>query len=176
MFIAAVVNFLVSRKLYKVAKETDSVALEADALHLKTDVYTSLGVGIGLMLIKFTGLYILDPMVAILVAFLILKESYNLMKRAFHPLLDTSWETTEYDQLVSILKEMNVCFHDLKTRKAGQFRFIEFHIEMDADIKLAHIHDFCDAVEDRLKNEFNNLEVTIHVEPFTQTGISPGIF
>jgi cation diffusion facilitator family transporter len=169
MLIASLVNWYVSRKLYLVAKKTESVALEADALHLKTDVYTSLGVAIGLLLIWITGIYLLDPIVAILVAMLILKESYHMMRRAFSPLLDTAWEDDEYDHLIRILKELNVSYHDLKTRKAGQFRFVDFHIEMKADIKLENVHEFCDTIEDRLKKEFRNLEATIHVEPLKNT-------
>ncbi len=71
----SIINFLVSRRLYKVAKETDSIALEADALHLKTDVYTSLGVAIGLGLISITNLHILDPIIAIAVALIIVYEA-----------------------------------------------------------------------------------------------------
>ena len=76
MFISAAVNFIVSKKLYKVAKDESSIALEADALHLKTDVYTSLGVGVGLMLIWITGLNYLDPIVAILVAYIYTKRIF----------------------------------------------------------------------------------------------------
>lgn len=165
MFVSAIVNLFVSRRLYKVAKQTESVALEADALHLKTDVITSLGVAVGLVLIWITGIYFLDPIVAIFVAMLILKESYQLMKRAFFPLLDTAWEDVEYVQLIHVLKELNVTYHSLKTRKAGQFRFVDFHIEMRGNIKLENVHRFCDTIEERLKREFRNLEVTIHAEP-----------
>ena len=80
MFVSALTNFMVSRKLYKVGKEEDSMALEADALHLKTDIYTSLGVGIGILLIKLTGINILDSIVAIIVAFIIIKEAWNFAK------------------------------------------------------------------------------------------------
>ena len=79
MAVSAFINFFISRKLYKVAKKTDSIALEADALHLKTDVYTSVGVAVGLCLIWLTGWQFLDPIVAISVAILILKESYTLL-------------------------------------------------------------------------------------------------
>ena len=78
MFFSAGINFLVSKRLYRVAKKTDSIALEADALHLKTDVFTSLGVGAGLLLIWITKLHFLDPVIAILVALFILKEALNL--------------------------------------------------------------------------------------------------
>ena len=88
MFISAGINYFVSRRLYKVAKEEESVALEADALHLKVDVYTSLGVGAGLLLIHITKKNYLDPVVAILIALFILKEAYDMLKHAFSPLLD----------------------------------------------------------------------------------------
>lgn len=80
MLTAALINFFVSKKLYQVAKEEDSMALEADALHLKTDVYTSLGVGFGILLIKITGFVVLDSIVAILVALLIIKSTMNYAK------------------------------------------------------------------------------------------------
>lgn len=165
MLISAAVNFFVSKRLYKVAKETESVALDADALHLKTDVYTSLGVGVGLLLIEITGYQILDPIVAILVALLILKESLHLLRRAFFPLLDTSWDKEEYNRLVNILEQMNVSYHDLKTRKAGNYRFVDFHIEMPSEMQLANVHEFCDRIETRLMREFRNIKVSIHAEP-----------
>jgi len=95
MLASAIINIFVSRMLYKVAKETRSVALEADALHLKTDVFTSLGVAAGLGLIILTGIHWLDPAVAIIVAFMILRESYFLLRKAFLPLLDEAWDDKE---------------------------------------------------------------------------------
>ena len=97
MFISAGINFVVSNKIYKTAKEEDSVALKADALHLKTDVYTALGVGTGLLLIWITKLNFLDPIVAILIAMFILKEAYGMLKSAFEPLLDVSLSEEEID-------------------------------------------------------------------------------
>lgn len=165
MFISAGINFLVSRRLYKVAKETDSVALEADALHLKTDVYTSLGVGLGLLLIWITKLHILDPIIAILVAVLILKEAYELLARAFSPLLDSSLDKKEVLRLENHLSDLGVRYHDLKTRKAGSYVFVEFHLEMPPDKKLEEVHDYCDRIEEELKKQISNLRITIHAEP-----------
>jgi cation diffusion facilitator family transporter len=165
MFISAVVNFLVSRRLYKVAHETNSVALEADALHLKTDVYTSLGVAAGLALILITDIKWLDPLVAILVAMFIINESYNLLKRAFNPLLDEAWNEEEVQELENRLNTMNVSYHELRTRIAGNYRFIDFHVEIPQDISVGNAHKYCDEVEDELKSIYNNLNVTIHVEP-----------
>lgn len=165
MAISAVVNIIVSRRLYKVAKETNSVALEADALHLKTDVYTSAGVAIGLLLILITDIRWLDPVVAILVALFIIKESYELLVRAFSPLLDTAWSDDEINTLKVKLNALGVNFHDLRTRIAGNYRFIDVHIQIPEKESVGNAHRYCDMVEDKLKADYENLTVTIHVEP-----------
>ncbi|MDP4210921.1 MAG: cation diffusion facilitator family transporter [Bacteroidota bacterium] len=165
MFVSAAVNFIVSQQLYKVAKETDSIALEADALHLKTDVYTSAGVGLGLLLIWLTGLYYLDPVVAILVALFILREAYFLLKNAYFPLLDTAMPDNELQIIYNSLKNKSLKFHDLKTRKAGHYRFADLHLELPENLSLKEVHDLCDEVEDDLKQKIKNLEITIHAEP-----------
>jgi cation diffusion facilitator family transporter len=165
MLVSAIINTIVSRKLYKVAHETHSVALEADALHLKTDVYTSLGVATGLLLIIVTGIKWLDPVVAILVAFFIIKESYNLISRAFSPLLDTAWGDAEIKDLERRLNNMEVNYHDLRTRVAGNYRFIDIHVEIPESESVGNAHNYCDKIEDSLKSAFSNLTVTIHVEP-----------
>jgi len=165
MLISAIVNTIVSKKLYKVARETNSVALEADALHLKTDVYTSLGVAIGLGLIMLTDIKWLDPAVAILVALFIIRESYNLISRAFSPLLDTAWGDTEIMDLERRLNNMEVSYHDLRTRIAGNYRFVDIHVEIPENESVGDAHNYCDKIEDALKDAYSNLTVTIHVEP-----------
>jgi cation diffusion facilitator family transporter len=165
MLVSAIINTIVSRRLYKVARETNSVALEADALHLKTDVYTSLGVAIGLGLIILTGIKWLDPVVAIMVACFIIKESYNLISRAFSPLLDSAWGDDEIEDLERRLNEMNVNYHDLRTRVAGNYKFVDIHIEIPESESVGNAHTYCDKIEDELKNTYDNLTVTIHVEP-----------
>jgi cation diffusion facilitator family transporter len=165
MLISAIVNTIVSRKLYKVARATNSVALEADALHLKTDVFTSLGVAIGLGLIMVTGINWLDPVVAILVALFIIRESYILLKRAFTPLLDEAWEETDIDDLEKVLNELNVNYHELRTRVAGNYRFVDLHIDIPKNQSVENAHKYCDMIEQKLTTRFENLNVTIHVEP-----------
>jgi len=165
MLISAFVNTVVSRKLYKVARETNSVALEADALHLKTDVYTSLGVAVGLGLIIITGINWLDPVVAILVAFFIVFESFQLLKRAFTPLLDTAWGEKEIEELEKTLIRLEVSYHDLRTRLAGNYRFIDLHIQIPEDVSVGSAHQYCDKIENELMSNYENLTVTIHVEP-----------
>jgi cation diffusion facilitator family transporter len=165
MFISAVVNSIVSKKLYKVARETKSIALEADALHLKTDVYTSLGVAIGLGLILVTRIKWLDPVIAIMVAILIIYESYILLKKAFNPLLDTAWNEDEIEVLKNKLNQMNVNYHDLRTRIAGNYRYVDMHITMPENLSVGEAHHYCDKIEKELSGNYQNLSVIIHVEP-----------
>jgi cation diffusion facilitator family transporter len=168
MFVSAVVNLIVSRRLFKVAKETDSVALEADALHLKTDVYTSLGVCVGLLLIWITRVSLLDPIVAILVACLILYESFTLLKRAYSPLLDTQIPDEEILIIEDIIGKhltTNMGYHMLRTRKAGNMRHVDLHLELPGNLSVAESHDLCDKIENDIMSEINQIEVYIHIEP-----------
>ncbi|MFH1937551.1 MAG: cation diffusion facilitator family transporter, partial [Bacteroidota bacterium] len=149
MTISAVVNTFVSQKIYKVARETDSIALEADALHLKTDVYTSIGVAVGLALIWITGYHFFDPVVAILVALLILKESYNLLHKAYGPLLDTALPEEDVETIRQTIKSHclgKIDYHNLRTRKAGNFRYIDFHLNVPRDMTVKEAHDLCDQI------------------------------
>ena len=164
MLISAVTNFFVSRHLYKVAKKTESIALEADALHLKTDIYTSLGVSVGLLLIIITGIQIIDPIVAILVAMLILREAYELLNRAYKPLLDTSISPKELKMVEKCIRESNYTYHDLKSRQSGKQRFVEFHLEMPGDLPLKDAHQKCDEIEEEIKSKISNININIHVE------------
>lgn len=167
MFISAAINFMVSRKLYKVAKEEDSIALEADALHLKSDVYTSLGVGIGLFLIWITGLTYLDPVVAILVAIFILKESFELLKTAFNPLLDIKLSDEEITIIEDNLIKYSSVFcnyHDLKTRKSGQIRYIDLHLVFPENKSIKEAHDICDKIEDDITKTLKHAQIMIHLE------------
>ena len=165
MAVSAVVNFLISRKLYKVAKKTDSIALEADALHLKTDVYTSVGVAVGLFLIWLTGWHFLDPIVAISVAILILKESYTLLRNAYSPLLDASLSPEENLIIEEVMQKRGLAFHNLRTRKSGQYRFADLHLELPENMSLKDVHGICDEIEDEIKSKISHIEIQIHVEP-----------
>jgi cation diffusion facilitator family transporter len=165
MIVSAIVNFIVSRRLYNIARKTKSIALEADALHLKTDVYTSAGVAAGLGLIAVTGLKWLDPVVAILVAFLIVYESFLLLKKAFSPLIDTAWSEDEIKVLEKRLSKMSVNYHDLRTRKAGSYRFIDMHVVIPEDRSVGDAHRYCDEIEDELSRNYENLSVVTHIEP-----------
>ncbi|HNZ43815.1 MAG TPA: cation diffusion facilitator family transporter [Bacteroidales bacterium] len=168
MGISALINFIVSQRLYKVGRETDSVALEADGLHLRTDVFTSLGVAVGLVLIWLTNVAILDPIVAILVALLILRESFILLKKAYYPLLDTPLPSNEIDIIENIITSHlrpGMSFHMLRSRKAGALKYVDLHLEVPGSITVKESHDLCNLIENEIEHQFENIEVYIHIEP-----------
>ncbi|MFC2100373.1 cation diffusion facilitator family transporter [Bacteroidota bacterium] len=168
MMISAILNFIVSRRLYKVATETDSVALEADALHLKTDVYTSLGVAIGILLIWITGYTFLDPVIAMAVALLIVYEAFILLKKAYSPLLDA---TLPDDEVVTIKKCIEkyckncITYENLRTRKSGHYKYIDFILALPGDMNVEKAHEICDHIESDIKRSLKYAEITIHTQP-----------
>ncbi|NTU89139.1 MAG: cation transporter, partial [Actinobacteria bacterium] len=169
MIFAGIVNILVSRKLYKVSKEEDSMALEADALHLKTDVYTSFGVAIGLLLIKLTGLIILDSIVAMFIALLIIKEAWELCKKGFDFLLDIKLSDAEEARVIEIIESHQNEFrdyHKLKTRKSGHTRHIDFHITVDPNMTVLEAHTIVGELKKDMCDEFQNTRVSVHIDPY----------
>ncbi len=168
MGISAFVNWLVSQRLMKVAKESESIALESDAWHLRTDVYTSLGVFFGLILIRVTGITLLDPLIAIGVAIVIMKAAYDLTKRSFSDLIDHSIPKKDEKRMKEIICEHAgeyAGFHRFKTRRSGPDLFINFHLVMPGDISVSQSHDLAEHLESDLKLEYPRSIVTIHVEP-----------
>jgi cation diffusion facilitator family transporter len=169
MVSAGIVNYCVSRKLYKVSKEEDSMALEADALHLKTDVYTSLGVGAGILLIKFTNISILDPIIAMLVALLIIKESWELLKRAISHLIDVKLPAEIEEEIGKIILEHKseiIDYHKLKTRQSGNVKHIDFHITVPPQLSVQEAHDIVGNLKQEINHKFQNTRVNIHVDPY----------
>lgn len=171
MLVSSLVNLAVSRKLYKVSQEEDSMALEADALHLKTDVYTSLGVGVGIILMKITGLFILDSIVAMLVALLIIKEAWELTKNAFGYLLDVKLSDEEEAEIEKVIKQHNHQFkdyHKLKTRKSGNMKHIDFHITVDPNLTVLETHEIIGQLKKDMNDKFKNTRVNIHIDPYKE--------
>lgn len=168
MGISVLANWYVSTRLMKVAKETESIALESDAWHLRTDIYTSLGVFAGLILIHFTGLTILDPIIAIAVGLVILKAAVDLLKRAFADLIDHSIPKIDEDRIKAIICEHEseyAGFHGLRTRRSGPEIFIEFHLVVPGEVTVTQSHDLADHLESDLLVEYPRANVTIHIEP-----------
>jgi cation diffusion facilitator family transporter len=168
MGVSALVNWYVSSRLMKVAKESESIALESDAWHLRTDVYTSAGVMAGLVLIKLTGIAIFDPLFALGVALVIMKAAYDLTVRSFADLIDHSIPEEEEERIKRIICDHQsdyAGFHDLKTRRSGPEIFIEFHLVMPGEISVLQSHDFADHLESDLRLEYPRSNITIHIEP-----------
>lgn len=168
MGISAVVNFIVSKKIMNIAKKAESIALEADAYHLTTDVYTSIGVFIGLVLIKLTGNPIFDPILAVLVALLIIKASYDLTKRSISGLMDVKLSDKEEELIKSVIAEhysQYAGFHNLRTRMSGAERFVDLHLVVPRNQHVVDAHDFCNHLEKDIKEKIPNLSILIHIEP-----------
>lgn len=168
MVVSIVVNLVVSRYLLKVSRATDSLALEADARHLTTDIMTMGGVLIGLALVRLTGLTIFDPITAILVALLIIKTAYDITKKSFGGLIDVRLPKAEEEVIMAVIKEHTsqlTGFHEVRTRKSGSQRFIDFHLMLPKNITLEEAHKMCDHLEEDLKSRLPQSNVIIHVEP-----------
>ena len=169
MVLAGLINFFVSRHLHKVATEEDSQALAADSLHLKTDVYTSLGVGIGVLLVKLTGFAILDPIVAILVAVLIIKEAWELSSNAFNLLIDAKLSDEEEAIVLEVIenhKEKFIDFHKLKTRKSGCKKHIDFHITLPAETSVEDAHKIIGSLKKDMNERLKDTRVNVHIDPY----------
>ena len=169
MVVSALVNTLVSRKLLKVAKATDSVALEADGWHLTTDVLTSAGVALGLVAVRLTGVSALDPLIAIGVAIFICKAAYDITRRSLMDLLDTSLPQEEQSQILAALDEHKgelVGYHRVRSRKAGGQRHVDFHLVVRRDATVQQSHNLCNHLERHLRSSLGpRASLNIHVEP-----------
>ena len=175
MLVSAVFNIVVSSMLFRVARETDSVALEADAWHLRTDVYTSAGVMVSLALIWAGGwifpgvdLAWLDPAAAIGVALLIIKAAYDLTLRSAKDLMDVQLPSQEVNWIRDLIlahRPVIHGFHQLRTRKAGNFRFVEFHLKVDPGMTVEDSHRVTEDLSGKIEGHFPRSSVTIHIEP-----------
>jgi cation diffusion facilitator family transporter len=168
MLLSVIVNYFVSEKLLRTAKKTDSIALEADGWHLRTDVLTSLGIFGGLVAIKLTGIAILDPILAMLVALFILKAAFELTAKSVKDLLDIRLSGEEEDEIKRILADhagSYVEFHELRTRKSGSDRFVDLHLVVNKKLSLEEAHDLSDHIENDIKERFPRTSVIIHMEP-----------
>lgn len=175
MLFSVIINALVSNHLFKTAKKTGSIALFADAEHLRTDIYTSLGVVVGLFLIKITNIHILDPIIALIVAVLILQAGYSICKKTVSNLLDESLSEKEEQEIIYAINLLkNSCefkIHKLKTRKSGARKNIEITICVNGDMSVKDSHKFCNEVENILSEKIGNTDTIIHIEPIIYTKI-----
>lgn len=168
MIFGALINIFVSKIVYRTAKKTNSVAMKSNALHLLTDVYTSLGVAFSLLVVHLTGWYILDPIIGIVLACYIMVEASKLMKESFPPLLDTKLTNEEEEKIIQIIelfKEEYIEYHDFRTRRSGAEEYIDFHLVVPSNKDIKTVHELCDRIENKIQNHFNKAQILIHMEP-----------
>lgn len=166
--ISAAVNFIVARILLQAGREHDSIVLEADGKHLMTDVWTSLGVIGGLVLVSATGFERIDPIVALVISTNIFRTGISLLRISFDGLMDKSLPEAEEAAVRAAVQEAldnDETFHALRTRKAGATRFVDFHVLMPGKTSLKDAHDTALRIERRVESALPGTEVTIHLEP-----------
>ena len=168
MLVSAAVNFFVSRKLVRVARETDSIAIETDGAHLLVDVYTSLGVMGGLVLIRLTGWTVLDPVISICVALYIVWLGISLSVKSGKDLLDEQLPRAEVEAIEKILGDRSnaiASYHKLATRKSGGTRMIDVHIQVHGDETVRDAPALAHHIEDDINALYPGARVMTHVEP-----------
>ena len=167
--LAAAMNFTTARIMLKVGREHDSITIEADAKHLMTDVWTSAGVLGGLFIVMFMPQWhVLDPLIAIVVGIHIIFTGIELLRRTVEGLMDTALSPDEISQTAHLIRAQlpyGASFHDLRTRKAGPRRFIEFHLLVPGQTSVSESHALCDRIEHAITGSLSKASVTIHVEP-----------
>ena len=162
-------NLTTARIMLKVGREHDSITIEADAKHLMTDVWTSAGVLGGLLIVMFMPQWsVLDPLIAVAVGIHIIFTGIELLRRTVEGLMDTALSSNEISQTVDLIRAQlpsGTSFHDLRTRKSGPRRFIEFHLLVPGQTSVNESHALCDRIECAIAGNLSKASVTIHVEP-----------
>jgi cation diffusion facilitator family transporter len=166
--LATAVNGGVALIILRAGRRLRSIALRADAHHLLTDVWTSIGVVLGIFLVKLTGWLVLDPIIALLVAANIVWVGLNMVRETASGLLDTAIPTAEQKIIASILtsyQETGTVFHALRTRTAGNRRFVSFHVLVPGEWTVLRGHDLCEEIELAIIKALPGTHVITHLEP-----------
>jgi len=167
--ISSVINFGTAKVMLGAAKRFDSITLEADAKHLLTDVWTSVGLVAGLAVMLVVPEWkILDPIIAAIMAVNIVFTGVGLLKRSVGGLMDDALPSEELEIIGAAIRQhqgVEATFHGLRTRKSGPKRFIDFHLLVPGETTVLVAHDLCCAIEGEIEMTLKQSEVTIHVEP-----------
>ena len=161
-----IIDFSRSRALYKVARKYNSQALEADALHFSTDIWSSLVVLIGLIAYSLFDFVYADSIAALIVAMIVLSVSYRLGRRAFDVLIDRA-PTKIVDQINQVIDKIPgvIKYHDLRVREGGSYKFVELNIHVNKGLSIEEAHSISENVEDELTKKIPHCKVTVHIEP-----------
>lgn len=166
--VSIVLSYVVYKHNISASLTTESSALKVNALHFLSDVVASAGVLIGLLLMKWTGIWLIDPIIAFLVAAYILFVSIQQVKNALLELSDVQLPEREIKRIGEIIQGFHgkiIDAHDIRTRKSGSTRHIDFHLNVCGVITVEDSHSVCDEIEAKIVEEFPGSSVTIHVEP-----------
>ncbi len=167
---SSVVSWFIARYLRKIAKQTDSSALEADSLHFRMDIYSNLGLMAGLLFIRFFDVSWLDPALSILVASYILHEAVQLIKRSLNDMLDQELPESIQQTIHRVITNHDgpLCgYHGLRTRRAGSLKIMDFHLEVCKDMTVFEAHDLADRLQEEIIREIPGADVIIHIDPCT---------
>lgn len=168
LLLSAAVSSWVSRYLRRIGRQTESSALEADALHFAMDVYTNGALVVGLILIAWLQTPWLDPALSLLVACYILFEAVRLVRRGLRDILDEGLPEAvrlEISGLIEAHQQYLVDYHHLRTRRAGSQKIIDFHLTVCKFLSVEEAHDIADHLEQRIEDHIAGADVTIHIEP-----------
>jgi cation diffusion facilitator family transporter len=168
MIISISTSFFLSRHLRRVARATGSTAIDASARNISADVYSAAGVLMGLVMVRLTGLAVLDPIIALIMAGFVLKAGYEVTVRAIHELIDHALPQEEQEILNNCIKVHNtqiVEYHEVRSRRAGNICFIDLHLVMPRNLSFENVHAMCDHLERDIKDAIKSANVIIHAEP-----------
>ncbi|MBL8481093.1 MAG: cation transporter [Rhodocyclaceae bacterium] len=170
---STLVNFGVARQLAQAAKRFNSISLHADSRHLMTDVWTSVGVVAGVLLVGLTGWLWLDPLIAMMVALHIVKEAAVLMRASAQGLMDSALDDQALADIRAVLDgyaRHGVAWRNLRTRRAGAQNFVYVDLLVPPQWNVVQAHDMADEVECRIAQRLPHTQVMTHVEPHFGTG------
>jgi len=167
--VATLINLIVGLVLMRAGKQNHSIVLEADGRHLLTDVWTSIGVVLGILLVGLTGWFVLDPIIAMLVAFNIIWTGFQLIRRSALGLMDTAVSSETQEKIVEILDgyvaEKKIDYHALRTRQSGARKFVSVHILVPDDWTVQKGHDLTEEIENEICAAVSDSTVFTHLEP-----------
>ena len=161
-------SFWISRYLRRVGKATDSSALQADSLHFAMDIYTNGALLAGLIILSFVDAPWLDPVMSLLVALYILKEALSLARYALRDMVDAELPDEVRNEVIRLVNEHHgelLDIHNLRTRRAGSQKLMDFHLTVCKHLTVQAAHDLADHLEEAIAKEIRGANVTIHVEP-----------
>ena len=168
LLFSTAVSWVIARHLRKVGKATDSSALQADSLHFAMDVYTNLALLGGLVLVSLLDLPWLDPALSILVGLYIISEAVKLLRHGLRDVLDEELPESIRQEITGLIETHRgdlIGYHNLRTRRAGSQKIMDFHLTVCKHMTVEEAHDIADQLEKKIEQEILGSDVTIHIEP-----------